>query len=243
MRILWTIAVKEFLGYFRTYTAYVVASVYLLLSFAATFYIAYFFEYNNRNLISFFMYQPIVLNLILPALTMKMWAEERRQGTLEFLLTQPISYGQMICGKFLAAVLFCLLLLGLIIPFVLYISTFIELDKLNIIASFGGEFLIMVMLCALGCLVSSLNSNTILAYLSTLFCGWVIESINFNFLLIPIKEIFPLLSGDLNGILNFNTHFQQIILGQIGISNIGYFILLTVGLLWLNKFTIQYSKK
>lgn len=242
MRTLLTIIAKEFLGYFRTYTAYVVAIVYLLLSFGAMFYLAYFFEYNNRNLISFFMYQPIILNLIIPALTMKMWAEERRQGSLEFLLTQPVGYGQLVWGKFLAAVMFCVLLLGLLIPFILYISAFVELDKLNILAAFIGEFLIMSTLCALGCFVSSLNNNTILAYLSTLFCGWLIEGVNFNFLLAPIRDIFPTLSGELSGVLNFNTHYQQLIQGQVGINNIGYFALLTLGLLWLNKMTIQYKK-
>lgn len=243
MMKLYAVAAKEFWGYFRTYTAYVVLAVYLLLSLGATFYVAYFFEYNNRNLISFFMYQPIILNLILPALTMKMWAEERRQGTLEFLLTQPVSYKELVVGKFLAAMLFCMLLIVSLLPFILYTSTLIELDGLNICASIFAEILVMALLCALGCLVSALNNNTILAYLATLFCGWFVEGVNFNFLLKPIGTMFPLLNEELKGILNFNTHYQQLLQGQMNIASIGYFILLTIGFLWLNKIVIQYNKK
>ena len=239
----WTIASKEFLGYFRTYTAYVVIAVYLLLSFGATFYAAYFFEYSNRNLISFFLYQPIILNLVLPALTMKMWAEEKKQGTLEFLLTQPIGYGELVFGKFLAAILFCLLLIVLMVPFIAYLSTLIELDALNSISSLIAEFLIMMMFCALGCLISALNSHTILAYLSTLFCGWFVESVNFNFLVKPVWLFFPTLGEDLKGILNFSTHYQPLLQGQMSIGSIGYFLFLSYGLLWLNKIIIQYNKK
>ena len=114
-----TILKKEFGSYFRTPTAYIIIGVYLVISMFSTFYSAYFFMNNNTGLISFFSYQPEVLVILIPALTMKLWADERRSGTMEFILTQPISYNSIILGKFSAAVLFGLLLLVLTSPFII----------------------------------------------------------------------------------------------------------------------------
>lgn len=242
MKVLKAVIAKEFSGYFKTYTAYIVLAIYLLLSFAITFYAAYFFEFNNRNLVSFFVYQPIVLNVLLPALTMKMWAEERRQGTLEFLLTQPVSYQKLVIGKFLAALLFGIILLGMTVPFIIYSAHLFSLDYLNILSGFIGLLLVTSLLSAFGCLVSALNNNVIIAYLSTVFLGWILIGTNFNFLLQPIKEIFPLLSSRLNGILNFETHYQWLIQGQCSVSTIIYFCSQIGIALWLNILIIEWRK-
>lgn len=242
MGVIKAVIAKEFSGYFKTYTAYLVMAIYLLLSFGLTFYVAYFFELNNRNLISFFIYQPVVLNILLPALTMKMWAEERRQGTLEFLLTQPVSYKALVVGKFLASLLFGLILLAMTIPFVVYSSHLVSLDYLNIISSFIGVFLVIASLLALGCVVSAMNGNVIIAYLSTVFCGFVLTNANFNFLTYPLRKVFPLLSSRLNGILNFEEHYQWFLQGQCSIASIIYFISIIFLALWLNILIIEWRK-
>ena len=97
---------KEFAGYFRTPTAYIIIAVYLVLSMFATFYSAYFFAYDNSGLISFFTYQPEIFVVLMPAATMRLWADERRSGTIEFLLTQPVDYTAVVLGKFMAAAVF-----------------------------------------------------------------------------------------------------------------------------------------
>lgn len=239
MNVLTTIIRKEFGSYFKTYTAYIVLGIYLLLSFAATFYSGYFFELNNRSLVSFFIYQPEILIVLLPALTMKMWAEERRQGTLEFLLTQPITPSLLVWGKFLAAWLFSVGMLLMILPFVVYISHFVVLDKLNLMAEFTGLCLVMGALCALGCVVSACHKNVIVAYLSTVFCGWLWENVNFDFILFPIKKAMPLLSQQLNGILNFKEHYVLLEQGQIGAETLMYFMGIIVISLWLNTLIVQ----
>ena len=104
---------KEFAGYFRTPTAYIIIAVYLVLSMFATFYSAYFFAYDNSGLISFFTYQPEIFVVLMPAATMRLWADERRSGTIEFLLTQPVDYTAVVLGKFMAAAAFGLLMLAL----------------------------------------------------------------------------------------------------------------------------------
>ena len=102
---------KEFYAYFRTSLGHFIIGVYLLLSMLSAFYGGYFFEVNNNALPSFFMFQPDVFALIVPAITMKLWADEYKSGTIELLLTQPVNAFTLVLGKFFAAWLFCTLLL------------------------------------------------------------------------------------------------------------------------------------
>ena len=150
----YTILKKEFGSYFRTPTAYIIIGVYLVISMFSTFYSAYFFMNNNSGLGSFFSYQPEILVILIPALTMKLWADERRSGTLEFILTQPISYNAIILGKFGAAVLFGILLLALTGPFVIYVSFLTELDWQNIVSGYLATILTIMVLTSIGCLIS-----------------------------------------------------------------------------------------
>ena len=243
MRLIEIITAKEFKGYFKGYTAYIVSAIYLCLLFAVTFYMAYFFEYNNQNLFSFFIYQPDVLNILIPALTMKMWAEERKTGTLEFLLTQPVKPQTLVLGKFLASLLFVLLLILMTIPFMIYIRAFIVLDISNILLSSVAVFLCASVLCGLGCCISACCHSSIIAYLASVFCGWIWENINFDILLKPVLELLPLLKQRLNGILNFRGQYEGLLQGQLNSSTLIYFICLTGLILWLNTIIVKRSKK
>lgn len=242
MKVLYAQISKEFSGYFKSYTAYIVVGVYLLLSFAATFFSAHFFEYDNQGLISFFMYQPEILNMLLPALTMKMWAEERRQGTLEFLLTQPVSIEKLVIGKFLAAFLFCMLMLMLTIPFFIYSSYLVTLDKLNVLSALIGVMCLMAALSAIGCLISAFNKNVVIAYLSTVFIGWLWLNGNFDFLLSPFKKMYPLLQHRLSGFLDLAPHYRAMTEGQITLESVIYFGSIILFALWLNVITVQWKK-
>lgn len=152
---------KEFAGYFRTPTAYIIIAVYLVLSMFATFYSAYFFAYDNSGLISFFTYQPEIFVVLMPAATMRLWADERRSGTIEFLLTQPVDYTAVVLGKFMAAAAFGLLMLALTLPFALYASTLVDLDMLNVLSAYLATVLAIALLTAAGCLVSVFNTNAV----------------------------------------------------------------------------------
>jgi ABC-2 type transport system permease protein len=242
MKQLKAVISKEFSGYFKNYTAYIVMAVYLLLTFAATFYSAYFFEYNNQNLVSFFIYQPVILNLLVPALTMKLWAEERKLGTLEFLLTQPISYTTLVWGKFLAAFGFSVIILLMTVPFVCFCAFLIDLDILNVMSGYIALILTVGSLCALGCVVSAINGNVIIAYLSSLFCGWIFLNADFDFLVLPAKKIFPLLNTRLNNILNFDEYYQTFIEGQMALSAAAYYCCFILLMLWLNILIVKWHK-
>ena len=237
------IIAKEFQSYFRGYNAYIISMIYFWLLFAVMFYMAYFFEYNNQNLFSFFIYQPDVLNILIPALTMKMWAEEHKTGTLEFLLTQPVKIRTLVFGKFAAAFLFAVLLMMMTIPFMIYIHHFITLDWSNILLSCCAVILCASVLCALGCCISACCRNSIMAYLASVFCGWIWENINFNILLTPVMDIFPLLKAKLSGILNFREQYQEMIQGQLSIGAVVYFICLTGLILCLNSILVKRGKR
>jgi len=242
MKVILTIISKEINGYFKSYMAYILLAVYLLISMAAVFYSAYYFEYNNRGLISFFIYQPGILNILLPAVTMKVWAEERRHGTLEFLLTQPVSYETLVIGKFLAAWLFAILMLLMTLPFIFYSDHLVFLDNENILAAFGGLVLVMAAFCAIGCAVSACCGNVIIAYLATVFCGWVWQNLSFDTLFLGLKNFIPLLQPRLIGALDFGEHYQQMIQGQVSLDSLIYFAGIIFFALWLNVIIIRRRK-
>ena len=242
MKVLLVITHKEFWGYFRNYTAYIVLAIYLMLSFVATFYSANFFAYNNNNLISFFIYQPEILNIVIPAITMKMWADEHRQGTLEFLLTQPISVTKLVMGKFFSAFLFSLCMLVMVLPFVFYSSRLVSYDVLNIVSSFIAVILVMGILCAIGCMISAFNNNAIIAYLFSVIMGLGVENINFDFLFQPLNSIIPLSMHKLYGALNFSLHYQSMIEGEMPVDSLIYCISIILVALLLNIVIVEKRK-
>ena len=152
---------KEFFSFFKTGLAYFVIGGYLLLSMLTTFYLGAFFNVDNSRLFSFFYFQSDIFTLLIPALTMRLWAEENKSGTAEFLLTQPLSYGSIILGKFCAAWIFCGLLLVLSMLFWGYISSFYPLDNLNIFSAYLGCLLVSGAICAIGCAVSAFCKSPI----------------------------------------------------------------------------------
>lgn len=222
---------------------YIIIGVYLVISMFATFYSSYFFINNNSGLISFFTYQPEILISIIPAITMKLWAEEHKTGTIEFLLTKPVSYTSIILGKFSSAVIFGIMLLLLTFPFAIYAYFLTPIDILNVLSGYLGILLTILLLTSLGCLISAFNNNPILAYLFAVFVGWLLTTINYNFMIEPLFALSENISYRLTQSLNFYSNYQDIIQGEPGIDNITYFLSLTLLILWINKFAIEYRKQ
>lgn len=160
---------KEFCSFFRTRLAYFVLGIYLFLSMFCTFYLGLYFDVLNANLFSFFYFQVNILMLLVPALTMRLWADEYKTGSIELLLTQPLSYTAVVVGKFLAAWGLCLLMLVCTFPLWIYTAASLPADNLNIAASYFGCFLISGSMCAVGCMVSAFNKSPIVAYLGSVY--------------------------------------------------------------------------
>lgn len=230
------------MSYFKTGSAYVILAVYIVLSMTATFYFGGFFVLNNSGLSSFFSFQPEILALMIPALTMRTWADERRSGTIEYILTQPVDYFSIVLAKFCAAAAFGVIMLCLTTPFWIYADTLITLDNMNILSGYLVCILIVCTFSALGCLVSAFNTNPVIAYIISIFVSWGITNINLNFLIAPAGKMGDEVFVKIIQSLNFSKHYQDLITGQVGFENFIYFFSIIILALWLNIVTIEYKK-
>lgn len=232
---------REFYAYFNTGLGSIMLAVYMLLSMFAAFYLGNFFEVGNFDLFSFFYFQPYIFLIVTPALTMRLWAEERKSGSIEFILTQPVSLTAVVVAKFLAAWCFAAVMLLSTFPFWIYMNAEFALDNMNILCAYAACLLMSGMFCAAGCMVSSFNNSPVAAYMLTLFVGWGIIGINFS----PLIRILPVENGILSGVmqaLNFDKHFQDMVSGQVSIDNLIYYFSIMFFSLWLNVISIEYKK-
>lgn len=204
---------KEFGSYFRSYLAYIVFFVYLFVSIGCAFYFGSYLAMHDTALYALFYLQPIILTVFVPAITMKMWSEEFKSGTAEFLLTQPINYFLLVGVKSLSAFLFCFSMSLFFIPFILYTSEWMVVDWGNIILCYIGLWLLLLLFNVLGCFISSLNNNVILSYVLSVFSNVLIVSFSFTYL--------------------YET-YNNFMFGEIGFSDFMYFIIFVVVFLILN---------
>jgi len=164
MRSALIVARREFASYFATPVAVVFIVIFLALQGALTFNLGNFFDRNQADLAPFFNFLPWVLLLLVPALTMRLWAEERRQGTIELLLTLPITQWQAVLGKLLAAWAFCALALLLTFPFVITVNYLGHPDNAVIACGYLGGLLVAGCFLSLGAAISASTKNQVIAF-------------------------------------------------------------------------------
>ena len=164
MNAAWIIARRELAAYFATPVAVVFIVIFLALQGALTFNVGNFFDRNQADLTPFFNFLPWVLLLLVPALTMRQWAEERRQGSIELLLTLPITPFQAVLGKFLAAWMFCTLAILLTFPFVLTVNYLGHPDNGAILAGYVGAILLAGSFLSIGAALSASTKNQVIAF-------------------------------------------------------------------------------
>jgi ABC-2 type transport system permease protein len=171
MRNILTIAGRELGGYFATPVATVFIVIFLVLQGALTFNLGNFFDRGQADLNPFFTFIPWVFLLLIPAITMRLWAEERRLGTIELLLTLPITQGQAVVGKFLAAWIFCAIALALTFPFVIAVNILGQPDNGVIASGYLGSLLIAGAFLSVGAAMSAATRNQVIAFvLSVAVC-------------------------------------------------------------------------
>jgi ABC-2 type transport system permease protein len=174
-----TIAKRELSGYFASPVAYVFIVIFLLLTGFFTFMAGGFFERGEASLVSFFLWHPWLYLFLVPAVGMRLWSEERRMGTMELLLTFPITSWQAIVGKFLASWLFLLLALALTFPVWMTANYLGNPDNGVIFAAYLGSFLMAGAYLAISCMTSAMTRNQVVSFIvSVVIClllilaGW-----------------------------------------------------------------------
>src|SRR6185312_741624 len=164
MRNVLTVARRELAGYFATPVATVFIVIFLVLQGAVTFNLGQFFDRGQADLNPFFTFIPWVFLLLVPAITMRLWAEERRLGTIELLLTLPLTQAQAVLGKFLAAWAFCAIALLLTFPFVITVNILGQPDNGVIASGYVGCLLVAGAFLSVGSAMSALTRNQVIAF-------------------------------------------------------------------------------
>ena len=227
MRTIWIITKRELHSYFDSLIAYVMIVLFLGFSgFFTWIYGSDIFLVGQASLRTFFSIAYWTLFFFIPALTMKSIAEEKRSGTLELLLTKPVSEWQLIWGKFFGSLLVIAIALALTIPYIITLSSIGNFDLGASLMGYLGLLLMSAAYIGIGIFTSSISTNQIVAFLSALFVGL--------FFHIIFGVLANNMSGSIGGIFSFldlNTHFESIARGVLDTKDIIYFVsIMFVGL-------------
>jgi ABC-2 type transport system permease protein len=237
-----TVMRRELSGYFSTPVAWVFIVIFLVMSGTFTFYIGSFYERGTADLAPFFQFHPWLYLFLVPAIAMRLWAEERRSGTIELLLTLPLTTGQAVLGKFLAAWLFIGLALALTFPVWLTVNYLGNPDNGIIVAGYIGSWLMAGGFLAIGSCMSALTRNQVVAFiLSVVVC--------FGFMLSGLPMIMNLFAGwapqtllDAIADFSFLAHFAAVSKGVIDLRDLVFFGLVIAFWLLANTIVLELKK-
>lgn len=233
---------REFLGYFSTPIAYVFLAIFVFLSGIFTFYMGSFFDRGQADLQPFFQFHPWLYLFLIPALAMRLWAEERRGGTIELLLTLPVTIFQAVLGKFLAAWAFSGIALLLTFPLWITVNYLGNADNGVILASYLGSLLMAGAFLAIGACMSALTRNQVIAFVvSAVVClGFVLSG--FPLVLDFFSSWAPEFVVQAVSSFSFLSHFNAISEGVIELRDVVYFVSLIAFWLFANAVVIDVKK-
>ena len=233
---------REFASYFATPLAAVFIVIFLLLSGAFTFFLGDFFETGQADLQVFFRFHPWLYLLLVPAVAMGLWAEERKSGTLELLLTQPVTLWQAVLGKFFAAWTFIGLALVLTFPIWITVNWLGEPDNGVILASYLGSWLMAGAFLSVGSCLSASTRSQVVAFILTVVVCLLFLLAGFPLALDPLRAIVPQPAVDAVSGLSFLTHFQAITRGVLDLRDVFYFLFAIAAWLFATVLVIEIKK-
>lgn len=214
---------RELLAYLATPLAYVFVVIFLVLAGAATFYLGGFFERGQADLAPFFNFHPWLYLFLVPAVAMRLWAEERRSGTLEFLLTLPVRAAAAVVGKFLAAWTFVALALALTFPLWITVAWLGTPDHGAILAGYVGSLLAAGSFLAVGSCLSAATRSQVVAFILTVTACFALLLAGFPLVLDAFRAWAPAAVVDAIAALSVLTHFQAIAKGVLDARDVFYF--------------------
>jgi len=233
---------RELTAYFATPIAAVFIVIFLMLAGAFTFYLGNFFARGQADLLPFFNFHPWLYLVLIPALAMRLWAEERREGTIELLLTLPVTLWEAVVGKFLAAWCFTGIALALTFPMWVTVNILGEPDNGVILAGYIGSFLMAGGFMAIGSCVSAFTKNQVIAFVISVLVGLGFVLSGFPMVLDFFSGWTPQFFLELVSSFSFLTHFNAISRGVIDIRDIVYFLSLIGFWLFATALILEWKK-
>lgn len=207
---------REFRSYFLSPIAYIVIGIFLIVT--GWFFFSPFFLNNRADLRDFFSLLPLILSIVVPAITMRLFSDEYRTGTYEITRTLPLSLFSVVSGKFIAAVMFVALMLLPTVSYAIFVTSLGNLDWGPVVGGYAGALLLGATYCAIGIFASSLSKNQIVAYVIGIALCLFFTMIDRSLTLLPpsIAGVFQYLAADF--------HFQNIGKGVFDTRDLVYFL-------------------
>jgi ABC-2 type transport system permease protein len=235
------IAARELKAYFATPVAFVFIVIFLALSGVFTFYLGGFYERGQADLQPFFGFHPWLYLFLVPAISMRLWAEERKSGSIELLMTLPVSAWDAVVGKFLAAWLFTAVALGLTFPMWITVNYLGEPDNGVIITAYLGSLLMAGAFLAIGSCISAANRNQVVAFIITVVICFIFLLSGFPLVLDFLAGAPQVVTETVAG-LSFLTHFNALSKGVIDLRDVMYFLLVIVAWLYATTIALELKK-
>lgn len=236
------VAKRELAGYFATPVAYVFIVIFLVLAGVLAFNAGNFFDRGQADLVPLFTFLPWLFPLLIPAITMRLWAEERRAGTIETLLTLPIPTAAAVVGKFLAALAFAAIALALTFPFVVTVNELGSPDNGVIAAGYIASLLVAACFLAVGGAMSALTRNQVIAFvLGAAVCFLFLMS-GVDLVLSAFRSWAPPTLVDVVASFSFITQFGQMMKGVLDMASLLFFASLIVVCLIINALLVDLEK-
>ncbi len=242
MRSTWIIFKRELASYFATPIAYVFIVIFLFLSGIFTFYLGNFFSRGQADLLPFFNFHPWLYLFLIPALAMRLWAEERKSGTIELLMTLPVTVTEAVLGKFLATWAFTAIALGLTFPMWITVNYLGNPDNFVILAGYIGSLLMAGAFLSIGSCISALTKNQVIAFVITVVVCLAFILSGFPLVLDFFKGWAPQLIVNTISSFSFLTHFNAISKGVIDLRDLIYFFSLMAFWLFATAILIEMKK-
>jgi len=239
---IWVIFQRELASYFTTPLAYVFIVIFLALAGALTFFVGNFFDRGQADLVPFFNFHPWLYLVLIPALAMRLWAEERKSGTIELFLTLPISISAAVLGKFFAAWAFSAIALALTFPFWITVNILGHPDNGVILASYIGSLLMAGAFLAIGAALSALTKNQVIAFVVTAAACFVLTVSGSSIVLGFLAPWAPTAVIDVVASLSFLTHFNAILRGVIEVPDAVFFVSVIALFLFANAAIVELKK-
>lgn len=233
---------REFFGYFRSPVAYVFIVIFLLASIGCTFFLGNLYDSNQASLVTFFSFLPWLYLVLVPAVGMRLWAEERHSGTIELLFTLPVTMFEAVVAKFLAGWAFLAIALFLTFPLVITVEYLGKPDYGVIMSSYIGSLLMAGAYLGITCVTSALTKNQVIAFILGVVISFVMVLLGWGLFTDILSAMLPIRVVDFIAGLGFVPHFNPITQGVIDSRDVLYFLLVIFATLVLNTIVLNTKK-